>query len=136
MQRVYGRNRLMTLNHCPARVKLGLSQGREKCSLCMEQKKESLLNKGLIDRKGYLFPLVGNHQKEGCIVELFNSLPLNLFEQMNDFFPHRSILIDFTIESPQEQLTITQAFVNKRQGKDESNPILTSTQGHFFRGVL
>ncbi len=136
VQMVYGRNRLMTLNHCPARVKLGLNQGREKCSLCMEERKESLLNKNLIDRKGYTFPLLANHQDTGCVIELLNSLPLNLFEKMNESFPHRSILLDFTTESPQEQLHILEVFVEKRQGKKVENPILNGTQGHFNRGVL
>ena len=102
----------------------------------MEERKESLLNKHLIDRKGYTFPLLANHQDTGCVIELLNSLPLNLFEKMNESFPHRSILLDFTTESPQEQLHILEVFVEKRQGKKVENPILNGTQGHFNRGVL
>ena len=136
VQMVYGRNRLMTLNHCPARTRLSLTSGRDECNMCITGRKESLVQKKLIDRKGYAFPLQPIHQKQGCVVEVLNSLPLNLFDQMNEKFPQRSILLDFTIETPEEQLAILEAFVQKRRGEPAQNPVGQSTQGHFARGVL
>ncbi|NLB91333.1 MAG: U32 family peptidase [Clostridiales bacterium] len=135
VQPVYGRHRLMTLNHCPARTFLGLGKGREGCRLCEERKEESLLGKSLTDRKGYEFPLLAVHQQEGCVVELYNSLPLNLFDTMNQQFPQRSILLDFTVESLEEQRRIFAAFTEKRQKNLGENPVDIGTQGHFFRGV-
>ncbi len=133
--KVYGHTRLMTLNHCPARTRLGLERGREKCTLCMTGAKQALLGKTLTDRKGYTFPLIPVHQQEGCTVELLNSLPTSLFAHIAGLGQNRSILFDFTLEPPEEQLQIFEAFMDKREGKNSQNPIKKNTQGHFARGV-
>lgn len=135
VHRVYGHTRLMTLNHCPARTKLRLKTGREKCKLCMTGAKEALQGKNLTDRKGYVFPLIPTHHNSGCVIELLNSVPTNLFDQMETFYHNHSILVDFTVEQPQTQLEIFLAFMKKRKGEDAVNPVSLSTQGHFYRGV-
>lgn len=131
---VYGRERLMVLNHCPARVKLGLSGSRQGCALCDEQAPGCLRGESLIDRKGYAFPLARKRLPEGCLVEVRNALPTSLYKDAKGIGCFHWQL-SFTTESEVEQLAILKAFHGLRKGKPAENPISESTSGHYRRGV-
>lgn len=105
---VYGRSRLMYLNHCPARTAKGLSGNRAACRLC--EKGEGCLNQTLTDRKGEKFPLLPVRMEEGCLVQLLSCRARKLGQ--TDLRVHT--LLDFTLESREEALHILRAYRENR----------------------
>ena len=130
---VYGRQRVMMLNHCPERVRRGLQKGRERCALCagpgMACGREDA---ALIDRKGYRFPLRRTRLPEGCVVNVYNALPTDLSRYEAK---RRALgagrLLSFTVERPEEQIAITRAFALGQEPETGE-----TTGGHFLRGAL
>lgn len=108
---VYGRARLMYLNHCPARTAKGLSGNRAACRLC--EKGEGCLGQSLTDRKGEAFPLLPVRMEEGCLVQLLSCRARRLGQ--TELPVH--ILLDFTTESREEALSILRAC---REGSADS----------------
>jgi putative protease len=131
---VYGRTRLMTLNHCPARTALGLHSGHESCRLCESNSKDSLLGKRFADGLDHEFPLLRTRLPEGCIVQLYNTLPLNLSAQAEKL-RGMGWLVAFTTETAGEQLDITACFAALRRGQPSETALPAGTAGHFRRGV-
>ncbi len=131
---VYGRTRLMTLNHCPARTALGLASGHEHCRLCEQDHQDSLRGKRFSDSLNHEFPLLRTRLPEGCIVNLYNTLPLNL-SAYADKLRNVGWLLAFTTESAREQLDITACFAALRRGEHCAVPLPSGTAGHFRRGV-
>ncbi len=131
---MYGRTRLMTLNHCPARTALGLHTGHESCRLCELNSNDSLLGKRFADGLDHEFPLLRTRLPEGCIIHMYNTLPLNLSAQAAKL---RSIgwLVTFTTETASEQLDITACFAALRKGRPCEAALPAGTSGHFRRGV-
>jgi putative protease len=131
---VYGRTRLMTLNHCPARTALGLHTGHESCRLCEQNSKDSLQGKRFTDGLNHEFPLLRTRLPEGCIIHLYNTLPLNLSAQADKL---RGVgwLVTFTTETTAEQLDIAACFAALRKGQPCEIPLPAGTSGHFRRGV-
>lgn len=131
--KVYGRERLMLLNHCPHRVNLGLSAKRAGCKLCrtdaMTCGKENAV---MTDRKGYRFPLMRTRFPEGCEITVLGALPTDLsaHEQDRQTLGAGKMLV-FTVETPEEQLAITRHF---KAGLISSSSEQT-TSGHWLRGV-
>ncbi len=78
----YGRTQMMLLHHCPARTRLGLTQGHSECRLCDLNSKDSLRSVVLTDRKNVTFPMTRQRLPEGCVVQLFNSVPTDLCSQI------------------------------------------------------
>ena len=102
---VYGRARLMYLNHCPARTALRLSGDRSHCDLCAQGK--GCRGQALTDRRGEAFPLLPLHTEAGCLVQLLSCRVRSL----NDRADRRlSWLLDFTLESEDEALRVTRAY--------------------------
>ena len=102
---VYGRARLMYLNHCPARTALQLREGRENCRLCEQGR--GCRGQALTDRRGQAFPLLPLRMPEGCLVQLLSCQVRSL----NDRAPRGlSWLLDFTLETAEEALQITGAY--------------------------
>lgn len=130
--KVYGRERLMILNHCPARTALGLYAGKENCSMCHEGKKESLLNKTLTDRIGEAYPLRAIYNDDYCIVEMYNSKATSLHKNINDFKGMGKI-IHCTFETTQQQIDILNAFYT---GDFSILSSMETTTGHFDKGVM
>ena len=135
--RVYGRERVMLLNHCPERVARGLTAGRAACALCgPEDRACARPDPALADRRGYRFPLGRVRTPEGCVVEVYNALPTDLARQ-----EHRrrslgaGMLLTFTVETPDRQLTITRRFAAVQRGEDPLPLAEPATGGHFRRGV-
>lgn len=134
--RVYGRDRLMLLHHCPARVSRDLREGRERCRLCrsldqccgMEQP-------SLKDQKGYSFPLRRVAFPEGCQLEVLNALPADLraFDAERREL-NAGMLVCFTVESPAEQLALTRAFAALDEGQTLP-PAVNASSGRWRKGV-
>ncbi|MBR4711951.1 MAG: U32 family peptidase [Clostridia bacterium] len=74
----YGRTRLMLLHHCPARTRLGLTEGHSACRMCEQRHPDSLRGMTLTDRRGTSYPLMRTRLPEGCRVSLYNALPTDL----------------------------------------------------------
>lgn len=129
--KVYGRERLMLLNHCPARVAAGLKRGHGDCALCDRHAPESLEGAVLTDRKGYAFPMTRTRTGEGCVVNLYNALPTELdrYDEARKALGAGRALC-FTTESREEQLEITTYFATGQPCQLEAG-----TAGHWLRGV-
>ena len=131
---VYGRTRLMTLSHCPARTALNLSSGHEHCRLCEQDSPDSLRGKRFTDSLNHAFPLVRTRLPEGCIVSVYNTLPLNL-SAYADKLQSLGWLLAFTTEEAREQRHITACFDALRRGLPCPGALPAGTAGHFRRGV-
>lgn len=130
---VYGRARLMVLNHCPVRTKMGLALGREQCELCRRGK--GALGTCLTDRMGASYPLRPLRLPEGCQIELMADKPLHLSERL-DGMEHLSWLLTFTDEPKEEQIRITAHYAALRRGETPKPLEIKSTLGRFTDGVL
>lgn len=134
--KVYGRERLMLLNHCPERVARGLNARRESCALCTDLSMAcGRRNAELTDRKGYLFPLTRTVFPEGCVLSVWNALPTDL----RAWDAERrelgaGMLLSFTVETPEAQLTLTRTFAALLRGEKVA-PAENATAGHWKRGV-
>ena len=96
---VYGRARVMTLNHCPARLRAGKGSG----STCANCRRDGGHHATLSDQFGYTFPLQPMHMPEGCINHLLFHTPLH----MGKHAPRMSWLLDMTDESSEAAIRIT-----------------------------
>lgn len=134
--KVYGREILMLLNHCPERVARGLSANRSACSLCKDATMAcGTVNPVLVDQKSYRFPLQRTVFPEGCILRVLGSLPTDL----RQYDAQRramgvGMLIQFTVESPLEQKEITRQFAAIRDGALPQKPENT-TASYWRRGI-
>lgn len=127
---VYGRTRLMVLNHCPARTALGLDKGRESCRLCDEDRPESLRGRVLNGRRGAEYPMLRTRLPEGCLVSLYNNSPLNLtMEAPRLQALGSSLLFSFTLETGEETEGSLKAALMGREAPGGG------VTGHFRRPV-
>lgn len=124
----YGRERVMILNHCPARTALGLTKNKEHCRMCHEADPKALMGKEFIDRKNYHFPLYPIFTDKSCIVEMYNAEPTNL-SQYPDLLEKQSCVIAFTTESLEEQKEILKVLLAKKT-------LTGGTLGHYKEGVI
>ncbi|MEG1360231.1 MAG: U32 family peptidase [Clostridia bacterium] len=134
--RVYGRETLMLLNHCPERVSRGLCQHRAQCALCTSEDMAcGRENAALIDRKGYHFPLRRTAFPEGCVISVLNALPINLSAYEADRRAlHAGMLLQFTDEPPERMCEITKAYAALMHG-EEFSITFQATTGHWLRGA-
>ena len=137
LMKMYGREMLMLLNHCPERVRLGLSEKRASCRIC---KSETMVcgqeHAAMTDRKGYQFPLSRTVFPEGCEIQALGALPTDL----RAFDADRrtlgaGMLLHFTVENAQEQIALTKLFAALMRGESVPAPTVQTTSGHWLRGV-
>ena len=130
---VYGRARLMLLNHCPMRTYLGRSADRARCFLCSTGK--GTAGTWLTDRLGARYPLFPLRLPEGCQVELMDSRPLHLAGKLKGL-PALSWLLVFTDETlaVRRQSTAHYAALLKQECPLPLN--IQGTVGRFAEGVL
>ncbi|MDO5325996.1 MAG: U32 family peptidase [Clostridia bacterium] len=130
---VYGRTRLMILNHCPMRTKMGLQLHREQCELCAQGKgaKGTMLK----DRMGAEYPLMPLRMPEGCQIELMADKPLHLSGKLNGM-EHFSWLLTFTDETMEERLRITAHYAALLRGETPQPLNIKGSLGRFQDGVL
>ena len=124
---VYGRARLMYLNHCPARTALGLSGERQGCCLCAQGR--GCAGQALTDRMGERFPLLPVRMDAGCLVQLLSCQVRSLSALAS---PKLHWLLDFTLEEPEEALRILRAYRALREGGSAEIPCFAE---RFDRGV-
>lgn len=96
---VYGRARVMTLNHCPARLRAG-NNAAAVCRSCRSNDGHGAM---LNDQFGFSYPLKPLRMPEGCINHLLFHTPLHLGQRA----PRMSWLMDFTTETRQDALAVT-----------------------------
>lgn len=136
LMKMYGREQLMLLNHCPKRVEKGLAANRSQCAIC----KTPSMTCGeehpvLTDQPGYAFPMKRTAYPEGCIISVYNALPTDLRENEADRIRmNAGMLLHFTTEAPETALNLTRTFSRLRQGETVSGPE-NATSGHWKRGV-
>ena len=130
---VYGRTRLMLLNHCPVRTKLGLKAGREQCELCGQGK--GAQGAFLTDRMKADYPLFPLRLPEGCQIELMADKPLHLSGLLGGL-PPLSWLLMFTDETKEERKRITAHYAALLRGETPPALNVRGTAGRFLDGVL
>ena len=135
--KVYGRETLMLLNHCPERVRRGLRQGRADCALCANEAMVcAKADPALTDRLGYRFPLTRTRFPEGCELSVLGALPTDLRARDAD---RRALgagmLLHFTVESAREQLSLTRAYAALLSGASCAPAAFETTLRHWTRGV-
>ena len=135
--KVYGRETLMLLNHCPERVRRGLRQGRADCALCANEAMVcAKADPALTDRLGYRFPLTRTRFPEGCELSVLGALPTDLRARDAD---RRALgagmLLHFTVESARDQLSLTRAYAALLSGASCAPAAFETTLRHWTRGV-
>ena len=130
---VYGRARLMLLNHCPMRAKLGLQTGREQCEMCRQGR--GAMGTFLTDRMGAGYPLRPLRLPEGCQIELMADKPLHLSGRL-DGMERFSWLLAFSDEPLSEQLSVTAHYAALMRGETPPPLPVKGTLGRYQDGVL
>lgn len=135
--KVYGRETLMLLNHCPERVRRGLRHGRADCALCTDEAMVcAKADPTLTDRLGYRFPLTRTRFPEGCELSVLGALPTDLRSRDAD---RRALgagmLLHFTVESAREQQSLTRTYAALLSGAPCAPAAFETTLGHWARGV-
>ena len=130
---VYGRTRLMVLNHCPMRTVKGLSAGKDRCLMCELGKGTS--GTTLKDRMGAEYPLLPCRLPKGCIVELIADKPLHLSAYL-DGIPPVSYLLTFSTETAGERQAVIAHYAALLQGHAPAPLDVNGTPGRFLTGVM
>ena len=87
----------------------------------------------LVDKFGK-FPL---KTKDGCIVEVYNELPLNLLEEINKLSLYvNRFRLQFTNESYEEVIDIVSNAINSLNNKNHSYKLSKQTKGYFKRSIM
>lgn len=135
--KMYGREMLMLLNHCPERVRLGLSANRADCRICKTAGAVcGRENTVMTDRKGYQFPLSRTRFAEGCEIQVLGALPTDLRAHNADRLTlDAAALLHFTIESPEDQIELTRRFAALLCGETIPAAAGQTTTGHWLRGA-
>lgn len=129
---VYGRARLMLLNHCPMRTAMHLDKGREACALC--EKGKGARGTYLTDRMNAAYPLMPMRLPEGCLIGLYAPKPLHLSGLLSDA-RDLSWQLNFTLETPEERLALTAHYAALLRGEDAPPVSCAGTVGRFLEGV-
>lgn len=134
---MYGRERVMLLNHCPERVRRGLTRGRAACALCgPDDRACAAPDAALTDRIGYRFPMTRVRAPEGCVVEVLNALPTDLTRHdARRRGLGAGMLLRFTVETAAEAAAITARFARLMATGVCEPAEGQTTAGHFLRGV-
>ena len=130
---VYGRARLMVLNHCPMRTARHLAKGRADCRLCDTGK--GAAGTCLTDRMHADYPLLPVRLPQGCVVELMADKPLFLPASMLQGLTGHSLLCSFTDEASSRQAAILQYYRALLDGKNPALPDVAGNRGRFLDGV-
>lgn len=132
---VYGRLPLMHLRHCPLNSARGGGQ-HTFCRACDKaQDGKKLIDCTLTDRMKAEFPLRRLAGDEGCVIDLLNSVPLNLIGRMDELPACVSCRLLFSTETPAQAEAVTAAFRAALDGKtfDKGKLPEKFTTGHYFR---
>lgn len=130
---VYGRARLMLLNHCPVRTQAGAASGRETCEMCARG--QGAAGTHFTDRLGAEYPLFPQRLPEGCVISLMEGKPLHLSARLNGVRPLSWLLV-FTDEDAASRLALTRYYAALLRGEKTEAPPVDGTLGRFLDGVL
>jgi hypothetical protein len=125
----YGRERLMTLSHCPARVAQGLSTGHAGCDLC--GRGDGVDGTELVDRRGVRFPLRRVRTVDACRVRVYNSVPTDV---TNRFDALRGLPVGWRVSFVEEPPAERAAVVARIRGLIQGEP--HSIEGGYTFGGL
>ena len=128
----YGRLPLMRLRHCPLNAARGGGEHRA-CRACDSAKTGKRLNDTFFtDRMNVRFPLRRTASDEGCVINLMNSVPLNLSGRLGALPEAQGLRLLFTDETPQEAARILTDFQKALRGETVA-PQGSYTTGHYYR---
>ena len=128
---VYGRARVMQLNHCPERTFRGLSGSQKACQLCRAG--QGTQGQYLTDRMEARFPLFPTRLPEGCLNTLLFHTPIHLFNNAVG----RHWLLDFTLESEETMLSLVSSYADLLKNVASLPPaFIPLYAGRFDEGVL
>lgn len=131
MVRAYGRARLMLLSHCPMRVKMGLSKGREACGLCKQGK--GCEGRTLVDRKGEQLLMLPVRGESGCVIELYAHAVTHLSARALDVGAH--LLVAFTDETSAQKQRVLAHYRALLNGQTPAPLPGAYASGRFEDGV-
>jgi U32 family peptidase len=126
---VYGRARLMLLNHCPERTQAGLTSGRAACQLCRAGK--GIKGQAITDRLGYSFPLLPLRLPEGCLAVMLGEKPIHLGTKALPL----SWLMDFTDEDEETSMRVIAYYRALMDGLPIPELPVRGTMGRYEKGV-
>lgn len=129
----YGRAQLMLLSHCTDCVKRGMEEADAGCERCAVGAGEL----PLIDRKGFVFPLMRLRLPHGCMRRLYNSVPTDLTRHMDRLrtLPV-SLRLQFTFEDAALCADVTRHYRALMDGRTSSFAYPgETTAGHLKRGA-
>lgn len=130
---VYGHQRMMTLSHCPRRVFQGCEKGKNVCTLCDQGKGTN--GSVFTDKFGLSYPLSPVRFESTCRVDLYHPVAIDLSAYMAEILEHgHSVLLSFTSESAEQQLSVLDRFRGMFDSKKSGIPHSTNT-GHYLTGV-
>ncbi len=130
---IFGRTRLMVLNHCPMRTLQGLKKGKSSCALCDSGK--GTAGTFFTDRMGETYPLFPIRLPGKCLTQLYAPTPLNLSEKSQEVKGF-TWLLSFTTETTEERKAIIAHFAALRTGKKAAPLAEKGSFGRYLDGVL
>ena len=139
---MWGRLPLMRLRHCPLRATRGMRGPHRDCRHCDRcAAGDRLDGRTLVDRKDVAFPLKRVAMPGGCVVQVLNSaclMPLRKRDRLPGAASWRLLL---EADAPVE--AVVRVYRAALDGADfrtlpewRAIEALTTTNGHYFRGVL
>ncbi|MBR6008051.1 MAG: hypothetical protein IK056_03075, partial [Clostridia bacterium] len=131
---VYGRVPLMHLRHCPLNAMRGGGLHRE-CRACDGAKAGKRLNDlYYTDRTQARFPFRRLASNEGCVIDLLNSVPMNLLARTAELPESRVWRLLLTDEDELAAVRLVRAFKKAALGEAAKETIIDKyTTGHYFR---
>ena len=131
---VYGRVPLMHLRHCPLNAIRGGGKHRE-CRACDSAKAgKRLTDLYYTDRTRANFPFRRLASSDGCVIDLMNSVPMNLLSRTGELPESRVWRLLLTDEDKKTAVKLVRAFRAAAAGeRPEGNIVEKYTTGHYFR---
>ena len=131
---VYGRVPLMHLRHCPLNAMRGGGLHRE-CRACDGAKAGKRLNDlYYTDRTQARFLFRRLASNEGCVIDLLNSVPMNLLARTAELPESRVWRLLLTDEDEMTAVRLVRAFKKAALGEAAKETIIDKyTTGHYFR---
>ena len=131
---VYGRVPLMHLRHCPLNAIRGGGKHRE-CRACDSAKAgKRLKDLYYTDRTRANFTFRRLASSDGCVIDLLNSVPMNLLQRAGELPESRVWRLLLTDEDEKTAVKLVKAFRAAAAGeKPEGNMVAKYTTGHYFR---
>ncbi|MBR5379416.1 MAG: U32 family peptidase [Clostridia bacterium] len=130
---VYGRLPLMHLRHCPLNAARGGGQ-HVSCRACDLNPPDKRLDAcSLTDRMKAVFPLRRLASDRGCVIDLLNSVPLDVASRTVELPKSAVWRLLFTDETPAQAEQTLLLYARLARGEEAAVPDRPHTTGHYFR---